>query len=107
MLVDTEISSWRTASSVAAAGYTTGIRVKKLILRVGNSGASSAGTVTITAPSDSAELYTPMIVVASVAAKTILYTDEPSDPLGTLTWRDFAVTGVSATGCVLELWWSQ
>ena len=59
-IIDTDIVSWRNATSVAAAGYKTGMRVFKLVLAVGTGGASSAGTVTITAPSDSATLYPPI-----------------------------------------------
>jgi hypothetical protein len=102
--VDGDITTWRSAAAVVAAGYTTGIRVLKMVLVVGTGGASSAGTVTITAPSDSAELYPPIPVPAGQAARAILYTDEPTSPSGTLTWRDFAVTGVTATGTVLYLW---
>ena len=104
-IIDTDLVSWRNAASVVAAGYTTGIRVKKLVLAVGPGGTSSAGSVTITAPSDSAILYPPIPVAASVVANSILVTDEPTDALGTLTWRDFAVTGVTATGTRLFLWW--
>lgn len=106
-IIDTDITTWRNNSVVVAAGYTTGIRVKKLVLAVGPGGVSSAGTVTITAPSDSATLYTPLPVAAGVAANSILYTDEPPETLGTLTWRDFAVTGVTGTGTRLLLWWTQ
>lgn len=106
MVISADITSWRNAAATVAAGYTTGIRVLKLVLTVGSGGASSAGTVTITAPSDSSTLYAPMPVAASIAANSILITDEPTDTKGTLTWRDFAVTGVTATGTVLYLYWT-
>jgi hypothetical protein len=105
-IIDTDITSWRNSAAVAAAGYLTGVRIKKLVLAVGTGGASSAGVVTITAPSDSATLYPPMPVAASIAANSILVTDEPTDAEGTLTWRDFAVTGVTATGTRLFLYWT-
>ena len=107
MIIDTDITTWRNAAAVVAAGYKTGIRVKKIMLAVATGGASSAGSVTITAPSDSATLYPPLLVTASTAASTIVYTDDLTDPLGALTWRDFAVTGVTATGTRLFLWWDQ
>lgn len=107
MIIDTDITTWRNNAAIVAAGYTTGIRVKKLVLAVGPGGASSAGSVTITAPSDSTTLYPPIPVAAAIAANSILSTDEPTDALGTLTWRDFAVTGLTATGTRLFLWWSQ
>ena len=105
-IIDTDIASWRNAATVVAAGYLTGVRIKKLVLAVGTGGASSAGVVTITAPSDSSTLYPPMPVAASIAANSILNTDEPTDAEGTLTWRDFAVTGVTATGTRLFLYWT-
>jgi hypothetical protein len=105
MILDTDITTWRNNAAIVAAGYKTGIRVLKLVLAVGTGGSSSAGTVTITAPSDSATLYPPLAVAASVAANSVLYEDEPTDTKGTLTWRDFAVTGVTATGTRLFLWW--
>jgi hypothetical protein len=106
--LDTDITTFRSASAVIAANVTQGcgIRVSKLVLTVGPGGASSAGTVTITAPSDSAQLYPPMPVAASIAANSILATDEPPDTAGDLTWRDFAVTGLTATGTKLYLWYS-
>ena len=107
MIVDTDITTWRSASAVKNAGYTTGIRVKKLVLAVDAGGSSTAGTVTITAPSDSATLYPPMSVTGSSPAYTILYNEEPPDEVGTLTWRDFAVTGVTATGTRLLIYWTQ
>jgi hypothetical protein len=107
MILDTDITTWRNSTVVSSAGYKTGIRVSKLVLAVGPSGASSAGSVTITAPSDSSTLYPPIPIAASVAANSILVTDEPTEAWGTLTWRDFAVTGLTATGTRLFLWWTQ
>jgi hypothetical protein len=107
MVIDTDITTWRNNATIVAAGYTTGIRVKKLALVVAHGASSSAGLVTITAPSDSAVLYPSMPVAASIAADSILITEEPPEALGTLTWRDFAVTGVTATGTKLLLWWTQ
>jgi len=106
MVIDTDITTWRSAAAVVSLGYATGIRVLKLVLSVGPSGASSAGTVTITAPSDNATLYEPMVVPTGQAAYTVLYEDNLTDTKGTLTWRDFAVTGVTATGTRLFLYWT-
>lgn len=106
LIIDTDITTWRNNAAIVAAGYATGIRVVKLILQVGTTGTSVAGTVTITAPSDSATLYTPLTVPVGQTANVVLFTDEPTEPLGTLTWRDFAVTGVTATNTRLLLWWT-
>lgn len=105
MIIDTDITTWRSNAAVVAAGYTTGIRIQKLVLAVAAGGASSAGTVTIQSVSDSATLYPPLVVAASVAANTILFVDNPTDTEYTLAWRDFKVTGVSATGTRLFIWW--
>ena len=106
MVISSDITTWRSAAAIVAAGYNTGIRVFKLVLVVGSGSASSAGTVTITAPSDSSVLYPTIPIAASIAANSILVTDEPTDTKGTLTWRDFAVTGLTATGTVLYLYWT-
>ena len=106
IIVDSDITTWRSAAAVKALGITTGIRVLKLVLSVAGGGASSSGNVTITAPSDSATLYPALAVPAGQAANTILFTDEPTSPSSTLTWRDFAVTGVTATGTNLYLYYS-
>lgn len=107
MIIDTDITTWRNDADIIAAGYQTGIRVFKLVLAVGDGGTSTSGSVTITAPSDNSILYPPIAVDGSTAASTIILNDEPTDTKGTLTWRDFAVTGVTATGTRLLLWWTQ
>ena len=99
IVIDTDITSFRTAASVLQ-----GIRVIKLMLVTGTGGTSTAGTVTITAPSDSVTLYPPIAVPGGQAARTQLYEDGNQIDSDVLTWRDFAVTGVTATGTVLYLW---
>jgi len=101
IIIDTDITSYRTA-----APSLQGVRVNKLMLATGPGGASIAGTVTITAPSDGSTLYPPVAVVAASPIDTILYNDNPTAPNTSLTWRDFAVTGVTATGTRLFLWTS-
>lgn len=106
MIVDTDITTWRGAAAITALGYKTGVRVQKLALVVASGGAATAGQVTITAPSDSSPLYFPL-VVGTQGAYTVIYESNPTDPHGSLAWRDFAVTGVTATGTRLYLWWDQ
>jgi hypothetical protein len=106
VVIVADITTFRNAAAVTAINCTQGcgLRVKKLMLCVGGS-AATAGTVTITAPSDGAVLYPPIPVTATTAANTIIINDTFDDVAGTLTWRDFAVTGVTATGTVLYLWY--
>lgn len=98
LVFDTDFSSFRTAASA-----TSGIRVEKLVLAVGGSATSTAGTVTIKAP-DGITLYPPMAVPASQAEYSILFNEPPNVWTDVLTWRDFAVTGLTATGTVLYIW---
>jgi hypothetical protein len=104
IIIDTDITTYRADASVVALGGAEGVRVTKLILAVGTGAVSVAGTVTITAPSDSITIYPPIPIPAGQSARTILYTDEPTDAKGSLNWKDFAVTGVTATKTVLYLW---
>lgn len=99
MVLDTDLVSYR-----ATAPSFTGIRIDKLILAVDATGASSAGVITITSPTDGILLYPPLPVQVGQAAYTILFSDEPTDTKGTLTWRDFSITGLTATGTRLFLW---
>jgi hypothetical protein len=101
LIIDTDLTSYRQSTGERQQG----IRVTKLVLAVGAGGASSAGQVTITAPSDSATLYPPLSVASASPAYNILYVDNP-DTNAALTWRDFAVTGVTATGTKLFIWWT-
>lgn len=105
IIIDTDLADFRGAASVLALGGGQGIRVTKLALSVGSGSVSSAGQVVITAPSDSITLYPPVPVSAGQAAYTILYVDGPDIYTNSLTWRNFAVTGVTATKTVLYLWW--
>lgn len=100
IIIDTDLVSYR-----ASAPSLQGIRVQKLVLAVAAGGDSVAGQVTITAPSDSAILYPPIQVPTGQPAFTILFVDNPTAPSSSLTWRDFAVTGVTGTGTRLFLWY--
>jgi hypothetical protein len=106
MRIDTDITTWRGAAAISGAGYTTGIRVTKVVLQVGSGGPSSAGTVAVTKPADSSTLYPTMPVAGATPANTILVTEDVTSPAN-LTWSDFAVTGATATGTVLYIWWRQ
>lgn len=101
IVLTADITSFRAAQTLQTQAF--GLRVYKLALVVGSGGASTAGNVTITAPSDSIALYPPMPVSASTPAKTILFTDNLDNQ--ELTWRDFAATGLTATGTVLYVWY--
>lgn len=101
IVLTADITSFRAAQTLQTQAF--GLRVFKLSLVVGSGGASSAGTVTITAPSDSIALYPPLSVSASTPAKTILFTDNLDNQQ--LDWRDFAVTGLTATGTALYVWY--
>ena len=103
VLVDTDISTgWRANQTLSSNTYATGLRIVKIALVVAST-TSSAGTVTITDPNDSTVLYPPMTVAASIAVGNVLYTDNLDSQA--LQWRDFNVTGVTATGTRLYIWY--
>jgi hypothetical protein len=103
ILVDTDISTgWRANQTLSSNTYATGLRIVKIALVV-SSATSSSGTVTITDPNDNTKLYPPLQVAAGVAQNAILYTDNLDSQ--SLQWRDFNVTGVTATGTRLFIWY--
>ena len=97
LVLDTDFSSYRTAAS-----KTIGIRVLKIALAVGTA-TSSAGTVVITNPENSQVLYPSIPVAATTAANTILLNDNPTGQ-AVLAWPDFGVSGLTATGTKLYIW---
>ena len=107
LIIDTDITTFRNASAVTSTNCTQGqgIRVTKLVLAVAHGGVSSAGTVTITSPSDSSVLYPTLLVTASQPADNELCVDSEPAVTGGVCWRDFAVTGVTATGTKLYIWY--
>jgi hypothetical protein len=102
IILTADITSWRANQTLfqTTGPSVQGLRITKLAL-VSNT-TTSAGTVSITAPSDNAVLYPPLSIAASIAVNNVLYTDEPEDALD---WRDFAVSGLTATGTTLYLWY--
>jgi hypothetical protein len=101
VIVDTDFASFRAGQTLQTPGF--GVRVTKLALYVASGAASSAGNVTITEPNSGIPLYPPMTVSAATPANTILFTDNLNDQ--ELQWRDFAVTGLTATGTKLAVWY--
>lgn len=102
IVLDTDTTSWRQNQTLVSqsSNALAGIRPFKITLEAAS--ATSAGTVTITAPSDGTPLYAPLSVSAAVPASTIIYSDNLTQPL---TWRDFAATGLTATATKLYIWY--
>lgn len=100
--LDTDFTSWREnqtlvdQNSVALAG----IRPFKITI-VANK-ATTAGQLTFVSPSDSLSLYPPVEILSSQAAGTVLYTDNITS---LLTWKDFSVSGLTATGVTAYIWY--
>ena len=100
--IDTDLANFRTAyaaTGLAAGDNVSGIRPFKIVLQAITT--TTAGNVTITNPNDSTNLFPPMAVPASATTGTILFYDAPA---ALLTWPNFAVTGVTATGTRLWIW---
>jgi hypothetical protein len=100
VVIDTDITNWGTSQTLQTKPF--GLRVYKIALYVG-AATSSAGTVTVTEPNTSINLVTPMIVAASTTQNTTVYSDNPTQHL--LFPSNFAVTGVTATGTKLLIWY--
>lgn len=103
VVIDTDLNSFNAAQTLNPAtgdGVQGGLRVRKMALVVGGS-AAVAGTVTVTDPVSGINLLAPMQVVNG-AANTILFDDDFIRPL---VWSDFKVTGVTATGTKLYIWY--
>jgi hypothetical protein len=96
--VDTDLASFGAAQTLQNKPF--GLRVWKIALVATTS--TTAGTVTITEPNSNISLVAPMAVPAATSADTILYYDNPTQ---LLQWRDFKVTGVTATGTRLFVWY--
>lgn len=90
-----------TTSYRVDANVSQGIRVLKMMLVVGGSTAT-AGTVTITNPNNSQAIY-PVIPVGTQTANTVLVNENLTGQ-AILTWSNFKVTGLTATGTKLYLW---
>jgi hypothetical protein len=100
--LDTDFVSWRANQTLVAqtSNALAGISPYKITLEP--NGTSVAGTVTITAPSDSSTLYPPMAVAAGATTGMPLYYDNLTQPIN---WRDFSITGLTATSTRIFIWY--
>jgi len=92
-------AQWSTSQTLQNTPF--GIRVWKMGLIVA-AATSSAGTVTVTEPNSGIPLLAPMAVPAGSTIGTTLYYDNPTQ---LLQWRDFTMTGLTATGTRLFIWY--
>lgn len=97
--VDQDLASFGAAQTLQSTPF--GIRVWKLALVV-SATTSSAGTVQVSEPNSGIPLLAPMVVPAASPTGTVLFFDNPTQ---LLQFRDFAVTGLTATGTRLFLWY--
>lgn len=84
IIIDTTLASFGAGQTLQHKPF--GIRPYRLSLVA--VGTTTAGLVTITAPSDGAVLYPSQPVLAGVAAGQVIFSDEI---FGCLMWRDFSV----------------
>ena len=101
IILDTDTATgWRALQTLTTNQF--GIRVTKITL-VANGTGGSAGVVSILDPLTSQVLYPPLYVAAAqAAAGIVLYFD---DCVPALTWRDFMVSGLTATQSTLYIWY--
>lgn len=106
IILDTDLTSgtgsWRTNQTLVAqtSNALAGIRPYKITL-VSNSTSGTAGTVNITAI-DGTPLYPALYVSAGAAVGYVFYADSPTQ---LLTWKDFYVSGLTATSSTLYIWY--
>lgn len=99
LTLDTDFVSFRTVS-----GYANGIRPAKIVLIV-SAATATAGTVTITSPNNSSQsLYFP-IAVGTQTQNTVILNDNVESCR--MNWADFSVTGLTATGTKLYIWYNS
>lgn len=101
-IFDTDFVSWRSQQTLVSqtSNALAGISPYKITLEP--NGTSVAGTVTITSPSDGSTLYPPMAVAAGGIMGNVLYYDNLTQ---LLNWRDFAITGLTATSTRIFIWY--
>ncbi len=102
MVLDTDITSYQAAQTLTSQSELLGIRVSKMALIAKST--TVAGNVTVTDPASCNSLLLPMSVSAGSTADTVLFSDEFDSEL---VWEDFKVTGLTATGTELYLWYSR
>lgn len=111
IIVDTDFVSWRNTQTLNTGNLPAtvqqpgpirrqfGLKIAKLVLMT--NGATTAGTISITDPIDSTILET--FNVTTTAPAGIITTQDWADNMP--LWRDFSVTGVTATGTKLLIWY--
>lgn len=98
--MDTDANSWFAIQTLRAQTNRFGLRVWKLSLVA--TAATVAGTINIVDPNDNTILLAPMVVPAAQAVGTVLFYDNPTQ---LFQWRDFKVTGLTATNTRLFIWY--
>jgi hypothetical protein len=97
IVVDTDLASFFAGQTLQTQRF--GLRVWKIMLEAAAS--TSAGTVSITEPNSGAVLWFAG-VPATQAAGTVIVNDNLQQ---LAQWRDFAVTGATATATRLYIWY--
>jgi hypothetical protein len=80
-----------------------GIRPYKILLQ--SNGVTNVGLVLVTDPIDGTILYQDDVPSAVGAAGTVIPNDHPDFNPITATWRDFKVTGLTATVSKMTIWY--
>jgi hypothetical protein len=114
LLLDTDFVSWRALQTLNVGNLPSnaqqnsgavvrqpGIRPTKILLE--SNGTTVAGTVSITDPIDSRILWFTNVIVTAGAAGTPIDEDDFAEHFP--TWKDFSVTGLTATVTKLYIWY--
>ncbi len=111
IILDTDIATgWRanqTLNTGSVPGYSftrqPGIHPTKILFESAGA-ANTAGTVTVADPNDATVLWTTAVAASATTAAGVILTREDFEE-NFPGWRDFKVTGLTATGTKMYIWY--
>lgn len=111
IIIDTDFVSWRNSQTLNTGNLPAtiqnpgpikrqgGLKITKVVLMT--NGTTAAGTVNVTDPIDSTILFTGIVTLSAPAGVITTQDWQKNMPL----WRDFSVTGCTATNTKLLIWY--
>jgi hypothetical protein len=99
IVLDTDLPSFMAVQTLRP-GQKWNMNISKMALEA--NGATSSGSVTVTDPVSGRFILAPMLIPAGDASEFIVFLDDISSPIPA---TDICVTGLTATGTKLYLWY--
>lgn len=76
--------------------------VKVTEIKIVANASTAAGQLAFVDPNDNTVLYPPVVIPATQATGTVIFSDIMTFPLN---WRDFKITGVTAAHVTVYIWY--